>query len=146
MRIKKIDKEQLAEIASMEQTVFSDAWSEKGLADTLSQPQAVLFGVWDADALTGYVILYYVLDECEIARIAVKQEARRKGAATELLRAVLQFCEENNIERLMLDVRESNLPALAFYKKNGFVQDGIRKRFYTDPVEDAILMSRKVNE
>ena len=93
--------------------------------------------------LIGYVIFYYVLDEGEIARVAVDPAYRRKGAAARLLHAVEDFCEEKGIDRLMLEVRKSNVPAISFYREYGFAEDGIRKNYYKNPVEDAVLMSRK---
>ena len=63
-----------------------------------------------------------------------------------MMLALENFCEEKGIVNLMLDVRESNEAAIAFYKGCGFVEDGIRKDFYTDPKEDAILMSRQLGK
>ena len=144
LRIEGVTEEQAEEVAGLEGMIFSDAWSRQSIISTLRQPCAKIYGVWESCELAGYVVLYYVLDECEIARIAVKENFRRQGAASMLFAETVKFCRENKINKIMLDVRESNLAAIAFYKKNGFVQDGIRKGFYTNPAENAILLSRRI--
>lgn len=146
MRIKadELTEENVKQIALLEADIFSDPWSEKSVTETIRQPHARVSAAWKGDELAGYIILYYVMDECEIARIAVKENFRRKGVAGRLLDETELFCRENGIQKIMLDVRESNVPAITFYKKNKFIQDGIRKRFYTNPAEDAILMSRRI--
>ena len=91
--------------------------------------------------MIGYVVFYYVLDEGEIVRIAVDAACRRQGAAGQMLKELWRFCSEKEITRMMLDVRKSNKPAIYFYQSHGFVEDGIRKNYYENPSEDAILMS-----
>ena len=94
--------------------------------------------------LLGYVIFYYVLDEGEIARIATSPQHRRQGVAVRLLEKMRAFSYEQNITRWLLDVRISNETAIHFYKAAGFAKDGVRKNFYANPPEDAILMSCEV--
>lgn len=131
--------------AALEKSVFSDAWSSQAITDTLNQNQAVIFAAWNKEELIGYIILYYVLDECEIVRIAVTPSYRCQGAAKALLLTAEKFCLENEIQKIFLDVRESNTPARTLYQKHGFQIDGIRKNFYTNPSENAILMSHRLN-
>lgn len=140
--VKRADKSHIPDIVRLEREVFSDAWSEKGLVDTLCHPHAVIFGAWKEEELAGYIILYHVLDEGEIARIAAAPSRRRQGVGSALLGKVEEFCSENGITRLLLDVRESNSGAIAFYRRCGFARDGLRRDFYTAPKEDAVLMSR----
>lgn len=138
------DKRNIEALAGLERDIFPDSWSEKALKETLGQKQAAILGAWIGDELAGYIILYYVLDECEIARIAVKPAYRRRGAAGRLLEETEIFCHAKEIKRLLLEVRESNFAARTFYQKHGFEIDGIRKNFYTNPPEDAILMSHRL--
>ena len=138
------DEEALIEMAELEKETFPDSWSRKSLEETLRNPQAVMFGAWKEEVLAGYVIFYYAADEGEIARIAVRDAFRRRGAARRLLLRLEELCKVLGVSRLLLDVRESNGPAIAFYVGYGFKKDGIRKKFYVNPVEDAILMSYKV--
>lgn len=142
--IKGLEETDLPRIADLELAIFPDAWSLSALQESLHQKSRTwLGGIWLDGLLIGYVIFYHVLDEGEIARIAVDPVYRRKGAAARLLHAVEDFCEEKGIDRLMLEVRKSNVPAISLYREYGFAEDGIRKNYYKNPVEDAVLMSRK---
>ena len=107
---------------------------------TPGQPQTAAM----ASAILGYVIFYYVLDEGEIARIATAPAHRRQGVAARLLEKMRAFSHDKNITRWLLDVRESNESAIHFYEAAGFTRDGVRKNFYANPAEDAILMSCEV--
>ena len=138
--VRELKVEDSAAVAEMEQQIFSDPWSEKSVMETVQQKQSVCFAAEKA----GHLLAYHAADEAEIARIAVQKEARRQGAAGKLMQALEHYCEEHKMEKLLLDVRESNEAARSFYTKNGFVEDGIRQGFYTNPSEDAVLMSRQL--
>lgn len=139
----RIAKEQeIEEIARLEQEIFPDPWSLTALRDTWNQKQAQILGAWLDGQMAGYVIVYFAADESEIARIAVDEKFRRQGVAGALLDGMERVLAGKGIVRLMLDVRKSNAAALRFYLSRGFKEDGVRKNFYTNPIEDAILMSR----
>lgn len=142
--VRELKVEDSAAVAEMEQQIFSDSWSEKSVLETVQQKQSVCFAAEKAGHLLGYLLAYHAADEAEIARIAVQKEARRQGAAGKLMQAHEHYCEEHKMEKLLLDVRESNEAARSFYTKNGFVEDGIRQGFYVNPSEDAVLMSRQL--
>lgn len=141
MQIREIKESEIEQVASLEGQIFSDAWSVQGIADSLKQEHTILLGAFESDRLAGYLIVYYVMDEAEIARIAVDPAFRRKGVASCLLEALKKYSDNLQIARWLLDVRESNESAISFYRKWGFIEDGRRRRFYTRPEEDAILMS-----
>ena len=145
IKVSLISENDIAAVTALEKEIFSDAWSEKSIRETYEQSHALIIGAWEEETLTGYVIFYYVLDEGEIARIAVAPQCRRKGVAARLFTGVLKECEKKEITKIMLDVRISNEPAIAFYKKHGFIEDGIRKGFYEQPKEDALLMSKEID-
>ena len=129
-------------IARLEKEAFSDAWSEQSIGETLKQKQAFITVAETDDKVVGYCIIYHVLEEGEIARIAVDKTLRRQGIGQGLLDYTCRCCEEKQIERLCLDVRQGNETARRFYEQYGFTQDGIRKGFYENPKEDAVLMSK----
>lgn len=128
-------------IAALETEIFTDAWTSRSVAETLEQNNAFIVAAELDRQLIGYCIVYHVMDEAEIARIAVGQDARRKGVGKRLLDETCNRCAERNVRRLLLDVRESNEGARTFYTKYGFGMDGIRKNFYDNPKEHAVLMS-----
>lgn len=146
LKTRKLRVEDAAAIAEMERIVFSDAWSEKSIIETVNQPNAVCFAAEKAGRLAGYVLAYDAAGELEIARIAVDKDVRRRKVGHHLMNRVVKACAEKNISKILLDVRQSNEAARAFYEKEGFETDGVRPGFYTDPEEDAVLMSRSVQE
>ena len=138
--------EDAAAIAEMEHQIFADAWSEKSVLDTINQKNTICLAAEKAGRLVGYLLAYAAADEAEIARIAVTEEFQRQGAGRALILGLETVCEENKIEKLLLDVRESNETARTFYAEMGFQEDGIRQRFYENPQEDGILMSRELGK
>lgn len=129
-------------VAELEKQIFSDAWTESGLRETFKQPQAQILVAEEEGAIVGYAIFYCVLDEGELARIAVANEYQRQGVGCQLMACIFKTCREKGIAKIFLEVRESNGHARNFYKKHGFEEDGIRKNFYQMPTEHAILMSK----
>lgn len=145
MRIfRKMTEADIEEIARLEAQTFSDAWTVKGIAETFRGNQSMITVAEEEGRVIGYCILYYVLDEGEIARIAVEKGMRRKGVGDRLLAAAISDGEKMGLTHLFLEVRESNESARRFYEKHGFLKDGIRKGFYENPREDAVLMSREI--
>lgn len=138
--------EDAAAIAEMEHQIFADAWSEKSVLDTINQKNTICLAAEKAGRLVGYLLAYAAADEAEIARIAVTEEFQRQGAGRALILGLETVCEENKIGKLLLDVRESNETARTFYAEMGFQEDGIRQRFYENPQEDGILMSRELGK
>lgn len=141
---RKMEMTDIPRVAELEKELFTDPWSENGIGETLQQANSFCFVAENRDGVCGYLLVYYVLDECEIARIGVSQEMRRQGVASFLLHELVMFCHANSILHILLDVRESNEGARGFYQRSGFKEDGIRKNFYSDPKENAVLMSREL--
>ena len=90
--------------------------------------------------IAGYCGCYGVAGEGYIYNVAVGKNYRRQGIGFRLLQDLIEAAKSRGIESLTLEVRKSNLPAIKLYKKLGFVEAGIRKDFYTKPLEDAIIM------
>lgn len=137
------DTNLMEQVAQMESDVFPDPWSYHEVRSTVKQKHTFCAAAVEEDTLLGYFLCYYVLDECEIARIAVAKSERRKGIGQLLFEYMKQICREKNLTKMLLDVRKSNRTAIIFYEKNGFHTDGERKLYYggKNP-EDAVLMSR----
>lgn len=139
---RKVAEEEVDFVEEMEKKNFSDAWSRQSIYETVCQSKAYIAVAESENGLAGYAIVYSVLDEAEIARIAVDEKVRRQGVGQGLLDYVFRKCQKENIGRVLLEVRESNLGARVFYEKCGFAVDGIRKNYYENPKENAVLMSR----
>ena len=136
--------EDAAAVAELEHQSYPDAWSEKGVMETIQNPNTLCLAAEKSGKVLGYLLVYKAADEAEIARITTAKEARRQGIATILLNELQKYSKKNKIERILLDVRENNKAARAFYEKYGFTVDGVRPGFYENPREDAVLMSRPV--
>lgn len=139
--VRRMTMEDGAAVAEMEHQLFPDAWSEKSILETLEQPNTICLMAEKAGRAAGYLLVYTAADEAEIARIAVAKELQRQGVARTLLNELETICKSRGIRKILLDVRAGNAAARALYTKAGFAEDGIRQRFYEDPMEDAILMS-----
>lgn len=135
-------KERLPAVAALEQVCFpADPWSEELFRAALDNPNtSILLAEGEDGALLGYAVLSVILDEGNLDNIAVAPEARRRGVADALLDVLTGFGREH-LSTLMLEVRASNVAAIALYKKHGFAAVGRRKNYYEAPREDAILMT-----
>ncbi len=111
-----------------------------------SQPQRIALVALDAaNTIAGFVVASFIPPDAELETIAVAAKFQRQGLARQLFRALCDELRLAPITDLVLEVRASNHPALAFYRALGFAQTGLRPRYYADPVEDAILMGLDVN-
>ncbi len=140
--IRRCFENDLMPLLSLERVCFADPWGEQALRETLENQHAVLLAEEDGGQISGYLGLYLLPDGAEIVRVAVKPESRKQGIASRLLQEAFLIAEQYGAESVWLEVRSSNFPACALYVKNGFLQEGRRKDYYRHPTEDAILMTR----
>ena len=117
-----------AAVAEMEHQSFSDAWSEKAVLETLRQPTALCLVAEKAGRRVGYLLAYQAADEIEIARVAVVEEVKRQGVGTALMKKLQEEGTQRKAGKILLDVREKNYTAQAFYEKTGFKKDPARGR------------------
>ena len=141
-----MDRSHLSQIAQLERTCFSTPWSEEMLAQELYNDNASYVVAQGEDgSVLGYAGLQVVLDEGYIDNVAVRPDCRRQGIASALLGAFERFAQAH-LAFLTLEVRASNTPAIALYEAHGFVREGVRKHYYTNPREDAVIMTRRFEE
>jgi len=98
----------------------------------------------DAPCIIGFVVARRMADEMEILNLAVDAAFRRRSVASRLLEAALEFGRASETRIVFLEVRASNAGAIAFYERQGFTRVGRRPRYYSDPPEDAVVLSRAV--
>lgn len=145
MKIRRMTEEDILTAAALEQACFSRPWSEKTLRESFDNPHYVYFAAEDEDGtMIGYTGMIVVLDEADVANVAVFPEHRRKGAGDALVAAMLNYARDHELVRLTLEVRVGNVPAIALYEKHGFTRIGLRKGYYEDPVEDAVIYGAEV--
>lgn len=137
-------EEHLASIARLEKEIFSEPCSEKGLEIFLDEKNFCALAL-EGDALVSYCTLITVLDEAQIINVATSSAFRGRGYAKMVLDAVFEECRKREISFISLEVRESNLPAIALYQKLGFTTEGKRKDFYKNPRENALVMIKNLD-
>ena len=138
----KAKKEDLEEVHEIEIASFPDPWSVDSLwAFASDETVRTLVCARDEKTgeLVGYYALQYVLDEAEIAIIAVKRKYRRQGLGRYLLDRIVEWAKEKGITKIHLEVRSENEAAVHLYRTYGFEEVGRRKNYYEAPRDDAIL-------
>ncbi len=141
IEIQKFSKEHIKDILKIEQLCFSVPWGENELCEELNNQCAKFYVAIKEKKVVGYVGLYVVCNEGDVARVAVLPEYRRYGIA----KALLEKSFKDELNSVFLDVRESNVPAKELYKSLGFEEIGIRKNYYSNPAENAVLMKKEFN-
>lgn len=129
-------------IALLERECFSAPWSENAILESASADTG-FFVYTENEKILGYAGLQIVLDEGYVTNIAVTKEARGRGIGKALVETLVAFAKDKSLAFISLEVRQSNAPAIALYKKFGFEDKGKRKAFYQHPVEDAIIMTKE---
>ena len=132
------------DVVAMERVCYSDPWPASSFT-ALPSNERVFFVVArasDSGELQGFAIAWYVMNEGELANLAVAPEARRRGIGQTLLDAVTTDALGRGTSELYLEVRESNSAARELYRVAGFEQVGRRKRYYRQPEEDALILRR----
>ena len=140
--ILKADVSDIPEIALIEEKYIPNGWSEKAFSDWTNNQNTVIFKAVLDGEIIGFANGSWVLDEAELLNIAVVDQARRKGVAAMLLDALENYFMEKNAEKIFLEVREKNLSAINFYEKHGFVKNGLRKNYYSNPIDNGVLMTK----
>ncbi len=126
-------------LAKMEERCFSDPWSKEMLSDCLRYPHYHTFLAEEGGQVCGYGILIALFEDGEVANIAVDAPYRGRGIGRALMQAMHQRAKSLGGVRALLEVRESNAPAIALYESLGYCAYGKRKNYYGDG-ENAILM------
>lgn len=144
MRTRFAEEKDLPAMAEIERRCFHTPWSEESLRDDLTGNPLSVYMVLEAESgdVAGYMSLWRILDEGHINNVAVLPEYRRRGGASEMLEFMLEYSEKNGISSHTLEVRVSNEGAIELYRKFGFKEAGVRKGYYEDNGEDALIMWR----
>ncbi|SDN22884.1 ribosomal-protein-alanine N-acetyltransferase [Desulfonauticus submarinus] len=134
--------ENLEQLWYIENSCFPYPWTKKQLESALKQSKVYFFGIFVQEKIIAYTSLVCLGWEGEIWNLAVLPNWRRQGVGSYLLSKSLDFFNDKDVKEVFLEVRESNIPALQLYLKFGFKKIGIRKNYYPDTKEDAIVMKK----
>lgn len=142
--VRKAEEEDILAIEEIERQCFALPWTYDSLYHDIIENQAAFYIVAEVDKeICGYMGIWKILDEGHITNVAVAPGFRRKHIGSAMLDVMLEVMEQSGIRSFTLEVRVSNLAAQSLYQKKGFKEAGIRKKYYEDNGEDALIMWRE---
>lgn len=141
-RIVNAELRHIEQLEQIEQACFSMPWTKEQLKGQLPDSCHVFIVAESGEAVLGYGGMMYIIDEGYISNVAVAPEYRRQGIADALIDELTRCAAALDLAFVTLEARQSNSPAIALYKKHGFVPVGVRKNYYELPKEDAVLMTK----
>lgn len=138
IEIKSANLENVQDIVKIENACFSTPWTENSIAESLGNPASHFLIAYENGEVAGYMGVQIFSGEGYVTNVATLPEYRRQGIA----RALITEALKNEMEFLTLEVRESNAAAINLYSSLGFKEVGKRPKFYREPTEDAVLMTK----
>jgi [ribosomal protein S18]-alanine N-acetyltransferase len=142
--IREIREDDVPQILTIENASFSTPWTEAAFLHEIHKPYALNLVLLIGNRLAGYLCLNFVFDEGHILNLAIDSDSRRRGLATRLMQDGLTELKKKGCRFIYLEVRGSNNVAQSFYERFGFKVVGLRKKYYTNPIEDAVVMMRRL--
>lgn len=136
----------MREIARLEAENFTDAWSEESLGSTFEYDYNHLLIEEKEGRVVGYIIYADIQGDAELLRIAVDKRYRRTGIGNKLMKDMISELVEAGTDRISLEVRAHNLPAIALYKKYGFEEIFVRENYYHNPDDDALILIKGMDK
>lgn len=139
MIFRRMQETDLDKVVWLEKEIFTTPWSRTSFQESLEKTYSYFFVAQEKEVV-GYCGIHNLGGDGEITNVAVDKNWRKKHVAHSMLEFAMHEAEKEGVEAFTLEVRVSNTPAIKLYEKLGFVNQGIRKNFYQNPVEDAIVM------
>jgi [ribosomal protein S18]-alanine N-acetyltransferase len=142
LEFRRLEVRDLAAVEGIERRSYPTPWSRSMFAGEIAKPSSICLGAFETDTgvLLGYLIISRYVDAWHVMNVAVEPEHRRRGIATALLDRLFELTSEDGRRGYTLEVRVSNTEAIALYERLGFESRGIRRGYYTDNREDALIM------
>ena len=142
IEIRRLSIGDLPEIEEIERRAYKTPWSRSMFASELAKGTSICLGAFEGDQLVGYIVNSRYVDAWHVMNVAVDPDYQRRGIATRLLERLFELTDEDDGRGYTLEVRVSNREAIRLYEKLGFERHGIRRGYYTDNREDALIMWR----
>jgi [ribosomal protein S18]-alanine N-acetyltransferase len=142
IEIRPLGLSDLGGIESIEQRAYRTPWSRSMFASELAKSSSICLGAYEGTRLVGYVVNSRYVDAWHVMNVAVDPDFQHRGIATRLLERLFEVTRDDQRRGYTLEVRISNEEAIGLYEKLGFVRQGIRRSYYTDNREDALIMWR----
>ncbi len=137
-------RKDLGEVLRIERACFEQPYTREILEQELKIKAAQLWVATYRGKILAYIDYWLVADEIELVSIAVDPPYARRGVARKLMEQMMSFGHQHDVKALYLDVRAANRKAQSLYEKFGFERAGVRKRYYSDNQEDAIIMRKEI--
>ena len=144
IQLRRLSLRDLNAIEEIERRAYKTPWSRSMFASELAKPSSICLGAFDAESgrLVGYLIISRYVDAWHVMNVAVEPAERRRGIATTLLERLFELTGGRSRRGYTLEVRVSNTGAIRLYERLGFRPRGVRRGYYTDNREDALIMWR----
>jgi ribosomal-protein-alanine N-acetyltransferase len=142
VEIRSLESRDLGAIEQIERRAYPTPWSRSMFASELAKPTSICLGAFEGLDLIGYVINSRYVDAWHVMNVAVDPEHQRRGIATQLLERLFELTRDDERRGYTLEVRVTNEAAIRLYERLGFEARGIRRGYYTDNREDALIMWR----
>ena len=140
IEIRQLQLRDLTAIEEIERSAYPTPWSRSMFAGELSKPSSVCLGAFEERSLLGYLITSRYVDAWHVMNVAVAPDRQRMGIASALLGRLFELTASDDRRGYTLEVRVSNTAAIALYERLGFEPRGVRRGYYTDNREDALIM------
>lgn len=142
MKIEKMTEPQLDRVCEIEKACFANPWSRQSLEAQLGSDTSLFLTAVEQGEVIGYIGMSAVVDEGYIFNVAVEEKHRRRGVGSALIGELVTYCQKHSFSFLTLEVRSSNQNAVSLYSKFGFIKVGERRDYYSNPRENALLMTK----
>ena len=142
IELRRLSLAHLGDIEEIEKSAYPTPWSRTMFASELAKPTSICLGAFEGDQLVGYIINSRYVDAWHVMNVAVDPDHRRRGIATRLLERLFELTKHDGRRGYTLEVRVSNAGAIDLYERLGFERRGVRRGYYTDNREDALVMWR----
>ena len=142
LRIRRLELHDLNAIETIEKRAYPTPWSRSMFASELAKGTSICLGAFEGDQLVGYIVNSRYVDAWHVMNVAVDPERQRRGIATQLLEKLFEVTRDDERRGYTLEVRVSNEDAIRLYERLGFEPRGVRRGYYTDNREDALIMWR----
>ncbi len=138
-----MDESHVRQVAELERQCFADPWSEHSVCSELTNPLSLWVVACEDGSVVGYVGSQSVMGEADMMNLAVASQCRRRNIGCQLVSQLEERLRQKGVHSMTLEVRQSNESAIALYQKLGYAQVGLRRNYYHNPKEDALILKKE---
>ncbi|MCI8956731.1 MAG: ribosomal protein S18-alanine N-acetyltransferase [Eubacterium sp.] len=140
VQIREMTLADVGQVYDLEKSIFSIPWSKESFENSIKGKDTLFIVAEEEGKISGYLGMYLMGEEADISNVAVSKECRRQHIAQRLLEYIFAQAKTRGVRNVTLEVRETNVAAICLYENMGFCEAGIRKNYYKEPIENALIM------